>query len=1171
MTDRKGTFKVEFLKEIERSAQAKWEELKIFDENAPEDGSDAEKFFVTFPYPYMNGRLHLGHTFTISKCEFAVGFQRLKGKKCLFPFGFHVSGMPIKACADKIAREMALYGNPPQFPEEEEEAKTEEVSHEFVMKDKSKGKKSKAAAKQGAGKFQWQIMKSLGMSDEEICKFGSTDHWLEHFPPLCMADCKRMGLHVDWRRSFITTDVSPFYDSFVRWQFLRLKQRNAIKFGKRYTIFSPRDGQPCMDHDRASGEGVGPQEYTLIKLRVVSELQGALAALAGQAVFLVAATLRPETMYGQTNCWVGPDLRYQAVRLANGEVWVCTGRAARNLAYQGFMQEEGRVDVVLELSGRDILGLGLAAPLAVHPTIYTLPMLTVKQDKGTGVVTSVPSDSPDDWAALRDLTNKPQLREKFGISDDMVLPFTPVPIIDIPGFGDLAAVTVVDQLKIASQNDSEKLAQAKEMVYMKGFYEGVMAVGPHKGSSVQEAKPEIRAELLTAGQAVVYQEPEKAVVSRSGEECVVSLCDQWYLDYGEEEWKAGARRAVEQLNTFSEEVKKNFHSTLEWLKEHACSRTYGLGSKLPWDESWLIESLSDSTIYMAYYTVAHLLQGGSLTGSGTNAINVTAAQMTPEVWDFVLLGGPVPATEISRDTLDRMRREFEFWYPLDLRVSGKDLVPNHLTYCVYNHVAMWPEKPEKWVRGIRANGHLLLNSEKMSKSTGNFMTLSDAIDAFSADGMRLALADSGDTVEDANFVFGTADAGILKLFTLIEWTKEVIEDKSMREEKDSFHDQVFENEINLKIQQTEANYEKLLFKEALRTGLYEMLLVRDKYRELCGERGLCRGLALRWLEVEALLLSPVCPHVAEHLWALLGKTGSVLAATWPTAPAPDTTVIAQSEYLMDTARDFRLKLKNATTVKSKGKGKGETVPACPPTHATVYVARSCPAWQVTVLSTLAEMFAGNAETVVDNKAVSVRLGKLPELKKYMKKVMPFVAYTKDQVAIRGLEALDTQLPWDEVQVLTDNLSYLLATLDLEGVDVALSTELGEKGDDCRPGAPIITFRTEPSLAMQLTNNQPFSGLFSLACPVLQGDNAASIGRRLARRERNVKEGTAVRLYRWTDPVLGPRTCPDLKTPLAGLDRITDQQTFTIDLQQQSIKLDGELLQGGLIFRVGSEE
>ena len=163
----------------------------------------------------MNGRLHLGHTFTISKCEFAVGFQRLRGKKCLFPFGFHVSGMPIKACDDKIAREMKMFGNPPIFPVEEETVPAVVEREEFVIKDKSNGKKSKAAAKQGAGKYQWQIMKSLGMTDLEIAQFGSTDHWLEYFPPLCMKDCKRMGLHVDWRRSFITTDVSPFYDSFV--------------------------------------------------------------------------------------------------------------------------------------------------------------------------------------------------------------------------------------------------------------------------------------------------------------------------------------------------------------------------------------------------------------------------------------------------------------------------------------------------------------------------------------------------------------------------------------------------------------------------------------------------------------------------------------------------------------------------------------------------------------------------------------------------------------------------------------------------------------------------------------------------------------------------------------------------------------------------------------------
>ena len=86
-----------------------------------------------------------------------------------------------------------------------------------------------------------------------------------------------------------------------------------------------------------------------------------------------------------------------------------------------------------------------------------------------------------------------------------------------------------------------------------------------------------------------------------------------------------------------------------------------------------------------------------------------------------------------------MRNEFEYWYPCDLRVSGKDLVPNHLTYYLYNHTAIWPSDERKWPQGIRANGHLLLNKEKMSKSTGNFMTLSEAINMFSADGMRLAL------------------------------------------------------------------------------------------------------------------------------------------------------------------------------------------------------------------------------------------------------------------------------------------------------------------------------------------------------------------------------------------------------------------------------------------------
>lgn len=114
-------------------------------------------------------------------------------------------------------------------------------------------------------------MKSLGLNDEEIKAFSEPEHWIRYFSPNAIKDLKKTGLRTDWRRSMVTTDLNPYYDSFVRWQFNLMNKKGKLRFGKRYTIFSPKDGQPCMDHDRSSGENVGPQEYTLIKLQIVAD------------------------------------------------------------------------------------------------------------------------------------------------------------------------------------------------------------------------------------------------------------------------------------------------------------------------------------------------------------------------------------------------------------------------------------------------------------------------------------------------------------------------------------------------------------------------------------------------------------------------------------------------------------------------------------------------------------------------------------------------------------------------------------------------------------------------------------------------------------------------------------------------------------------------------------
>lgn len=125
---------------------------------------------------------------------------------------------------------------------------------------KGKKAKSKVAAKTGSVVHQWDVMVSLGLSPSEILPFVEPLHWLAFFPPKGKDDLLAFGTQVDFRRSFITTDANPYYDAFVRWQFNKLRAAGKVKFGKRPAVYSPLDGQPCMDHDRRTGEGAAPQE-----------------------------------------------------------------------------------------------------------------------------------------------------------------------------------------------------------------------------------------------------------------------------------------------------------------------------------------------------------------------------------------------------------------------------------------------------------------------------------------------------------------------------------------------------------------------------------------------------------------------------------------------------------------------------------------------------------------------------------------------------------------------------------------------------------------------------------------------------------------------------------------------------------------------------------------------
>ncbi|CAF4160835.1 unnamed protein product, partial [Adineta steineri] len=1213
--------------------------------------SSSNTFLATFPYPYMNGRLHLGHTFSLSRCEFSVGYQRLRGKHCLFPFGFHCTGMPIQASAEKLKREMEEFGFPPKFPEttnedverEKEKLAKSKESESSKVDSKFKSKKSKAAAKSTGDKYQWQIMRSIGMDDdEEIRKFADPKHWISYFPSVVKQDLELMGLKVDWRRSFITTDANPFYDSFVRWQFHHLKEDGRIQFGKRYTVYSPKDKQPCMDHDRSSGEGVGPQEYTLIKLRIhddhIPEKLKSHITSTTQGVYLAAATLRPETMYGQTNCWIGPEITYIAFETRLHGILICTRRAARNMAYQEFTNTYGQYTVLAEFVGSELFGLPLHAPYSHYKTVYVLPMMTIKEDKGTGVVTSVPSDSPDDFAALTDLKNKANLREKYGITESMVLPYDPVPIIQLEPYGNLSAPKICEEMKIQSQNDQDKLVKAKEIIYTKSFYEGILLVGKYANTKVSEAKKLVRDDLIKNGDGCIYQEPEGKVKSRSNDECVVALVDQWFLDYGNAEWKEETKRALAQMNVYNNEARNQYQGVIEWLHEYACSRSFGLGTKLPWDKQYVIESLSDSTIYMAYYTVAHLLQGrDSFNGEKLGPANILPTQLTSEVWDYIFFKEKSYSsltTDIPRATLDYLRNEFQYWYPVNLRTSGKDLIPNHLTYSIYHHTAIWPKHPELWPRSFCATGLLLLNSEKMSKSTGNFLTLSQAIDRYSADAMRITLANAGDSIEDANFEEEVAEAQLLRLSTFIEWAKEVLdinlhelasenpsspttrksssEDHSTvvssvinwvkhklhvssdstneefsehqkltyRTDKNyTYYDQVFESRMNRAIKLTEENYEKMLFKDVIKTGFFELQIARDNYRDSCAEsEKMNLHLLKKYIEVQTILLSPICPHICDYVYQFLYPGTTIMNAKWPIAGEVDESLIDSYNYLTDTAHDFRLRYKSYTTQQTNPKSKEIKAQShLTPTHGTIYVAKSYPSWQTFVINELKQLYSSNNKTLPDNKQLSSHFKDRKEIdKKYVKKLMPFVIYSKELVEKSGnIESLDQHLSFDEFEILRINQDYLRRTLNLEEINICSADEnennqlMLTNFEDILPGKPLIYFRHEETIPIRFINRQPYSSHFEYSIPVMKGDTIEKLELRLRRHgDHQLKANKSIRLFYFQNWEFYTRTLPNITTPLQGLEEFQNKnQVLQIDSRHGTLVMGDQDIGNVLVYFV----
>jgi leucyl-tRNA synthetase len=791
-------------KPIEQKWQAKWESAHLFE---ADPDPQKQKKMVTFPFPYMNGPLHVGHTFTASRVDVYARFKRMQGYNVLWPWAWHWTGQPLLGASQRVARGDEAY---------------------------------------------IKVLREVdGVPETELKKFVDPLYMAQYYTNEGRLAVKSIGFSIDWRREFTT--VLPTFQKFIEWQYKNLKEKGYVTRGTHPVVWCPKDQSPTGDHDRQSGEGVTPEEYTLIKCKL------------DENTYLPAATFRPETIYGITNIWINPEANYVEADV-NGENWVISQEAAEKLK-----EQEKKVQVKRGFKGKELIGKTFESPIT-KAKFPILPGWFVDNKTATGVVYSVPAHAPYDWLALKDLQEKPEVLTQFGIDPALVKRIKPISIIKVEGYKDFPAVEIVAQMGIKDQNDP-KADDATKALYKKEFHGGILKenCGPYAGRTVREVKDIIVKDFREQGIAESMYDLSESVICRCMTQCIVKiLSDQWFLNYSNSEWKQKAHEAVSQMSIYPESAKQSLNTVIDWLREWACARTTGFGTPLPWGKGWIIETLSDSTVYMAFYTInKHIKQN-----------NIKPETLTPEVFDYIFYGkGNLKELEktvcITASLLESMRSEFLYWYPFDLRNSAKELVPNHLSFCIFHHAALFP--PEHWPKGISVNGMLMVEGQGMHKSKGNFITMKGAIEKYGADATRCALLLGAEGMDDPDWRAENVKDLKTKFDALNTFVTAII--LSAKKDENTALERWLQSKVQHRIEEVTSSLDELKTRTALSIALFETWNDLRWYIQRKGKTD-AKALA-ETVKVWLKMLAPFAPFLCEELWSQTNETGFISVANWP--------------------------------------------------------------------------------------------------------------------------------------------------------------------------------------------------------------------------------------------------------------------------------------------------
>jgi leucyl-tRNA synthetase len=661
------------------------------------------------------------------------------------------------------------------------------------------------------------ILQDYGCSDEQIKKLVDPNEVVKYFSKVYVEDYwKRFGFFIDYTR--IMSTISEGYKKFITWQFYKLRDLGFLIQKPHYAPFCPHCGPVAVDKsetDISMGGGSEILEFTVIKFEM------------DDGTILPAATLRPETIFGVTNMWINPEVIYVKANI-NNQSWILSEQGLEKIRYQYDQVSE----VIERIPGKELIGKTCTVPLT-NNSVPILPGTFADPLVATGIVMSVPAHAPYDYIALKETGRS----------------IEPITIIDVKELGENPAKKVCEELNITSQQETVKLDEATDIVYKKEFHTGILNkhCGSYAGIKITDIKDTVKNDLIKQNKASLLREFSDEVICRCGEHVVIKqIPDQWFIKYSDETLTKKTKIHVETMTITPDEYKKQLPSILDWFDDRACIRKGSwLGTEFPFKKGWIIEPISDSTLYPAYYLISKYI----------NSNQIKPDLLTNEFFDYVFLGEGTAKHELWKT----IRDDVIYWYPVDINLGGKEHKTVHFPVFLMNHVAIMPEKMNP--KGIFVHWWVTQKGkEKISKSKGGAEHVAEAAKTYGIDAMRLYYAHVGSSSVDIEW---DTDA-VMKYKNKISNIYKIIQQlRNIEGVPNKNLDNWLQHQINQHIKII--NHHSKLFN--LRDAANEIYFEIQKDIQWYKKRGGRNKHIIQWFIHQWIkLMTPITPHLSEELW-----------------------------------------------------------------------------------------------------------------------------------------------------------------------------------------------------------------------------------------------------------------------------------------------------------------